>query len=181
MLKNLTPNGSESEGTRRSCMHASCYVLYSTLSCYSATALSDTSACQLHSFYTTTESPISAIDVILPFTHVFWWGTSPSACLVTLRRLESPDHQNFCFIQMTCSSLQVSKYLFWAVGPRLKGGHSRFNQSHREQGFDCVSQWSIGYGNLSLVILCSLGFMSTLHIIVSWFLSLINLCGGTEK
>lgn len=68
-----------------------------------------------------------------------------------------------------------------AVGPRLKGGNFRFNRSHREQDFDCVSQWSIGYGNLSLVILCCLGFMSTLHMIVTWFLSLINLCGGTEK
>lgn len=88
----LTPNGSKSEGTRWSCVRASCCVLHATLSCYSATVLSDTSACQLHSFCTTTESPISAIDAILPFTPVFWWGTSPSASLVTLWRLESPDH-----------------------------------------------------------------------------------------
>lgn len=88
-------------------MCVSRYILHSTLSCYSATALSDTSACQLYSFYTTIESPISAIDVILPFTPVYWLGTcghppSPRMCLVslgqsTLRWLESPGpHYLFC-------------------------------------------------------------------------------------
>lgn len=70
-------------------MCVSCYILHSTLSCYSATALSDTSVCQLYSFCTTTKSPISAIDVILPFTPVLWLGTCrhppfPSMFLVTL-------------------------------------------------------------------------------------------------
>jgi len=121
-------------------MCVSCCILHSTLSCYSATALSDTSACQLYSFYTTTESPISAIDVILSFTPVLRLGTcsrpsSPSVCLVslgqsTLQWLENPTPQYLFCAGVPCFTAgeQIPVVAHErAAGARLIGACFRFN------------------------------------------------------
>lgn len=73
------------ESMRWTCMCVSCCILHSALDCCSATALSDTSACQLHSYCTTTKSPITAVDV-MPFIPAMFFGqeligiTFPQVC-----------------------------------------------------------------------------------------------------
>lgn len=178
---------------RWSCMWVSCYILHSALSCYTAIDLSDTSACQLYSFYTPVKSPISAIDVILPFTPVFWlgtcrcpdslgaWGDSEAELCVA----GEPQPPVFGLCQCPTFNCRWANTCFVAhertVGPRLKGSCFRFNWYNRTWCTGWVRLCGIGYDNVNSVSLCFLDFMSTLCVIWTWVLCLITCVVGLRN
>lgn len=175
MLKKTCPTSQSGQREGEMKLHGLFLLcLCSALSCCSATALSDTSARQLHSFYTTTQSPVTAIDVVMPFIPVFWPGTrrcnlSPGLCLVTpgwsaLPWLESPSPQYLFFASLPLSCCRWANTCFVEcereVCPRLKGSCFGFSWHGGEW---CQFVWCCTWQSQLLVSLLSGFYVHSLY------------------